>query len=189
MTESRAWSNLCFQARLIKAHDASASSRPSRTMLEAYLDGEAAVLIDCASPVSLTLLSCIRTLLAGAGGMLAAKGALAYRFNHVGRLGFAPGADSREIAAHARFAEAIINHADKCVEVLTDPGELGAVETQLARNGLHPALRGVVHRAWNAVAVPESPAGAEGLLSIAALDTVLGVYTDAVFTDEVLAQF
>jgi len=155
-------------------------------MLEAYLEGEAAVLIDCMAPVADALLSSITILLARAGGVLAAKGAVSYRFNHIGRLAFAPGANSRDIAAHARLAEAIIIHADKCIEVLTDPCELGAVETQLARNGLGAGLRGVVHRAWNAVAVAGS--GAAALRSIAALDTVLGVYTDARFPDEILAQ-
>ena len=183
-------------------------------MLEAYLcggglDGEPAVLIDCAQPLAAQGASGLRELLADAGAVLAAPGAVAYRFNHVGRLGFAPGADVQEIGGHSRLAEAIVQHADGSIEVLTDPSELGAVENQLARNGMRAALRGVVRRAWQAVsfeyearaaagafgaaaddrgATAQILRAARGLLAIAALDRVAGVYTDAAFPDEVLAQ-
>ena len=194
MSLTRAWTNLCFQARLIKTPESLALKPSSRTMVEAYLcgggsDGEPAVLIDCAQPLAAQGASSLRALLAEAGALRAAPGAVAYRFNHVGRLAFAPGASVQEIGAHSRLAEAIVEHPDHSIEVLTDPSELGAVESQLARNGMRAAMRGVVRRAWCAIPLhSQALRAARGLLGIAVLDGVAGVYTDAAFADEVLAQ-
>ena len=146
------------------------------------------MLIDCAQSLAAPPASSLRALIRDAGGMLAAPGAVAYRFNHVGRLAFAPGASMQDIGAHSRLAEAIVQHADQSIEVLTDPCELGAVESQLARNDIRAAMRGVIRRAWQMHRLEDGARAAAGLLALASLEGVTAVYTDAAFADEVLAQ-
>ena len=154
-------------------------ARTNKVRYEGYGPGGAAVLIECVTHDCETA-TALRGLFARHGGHLGAQGAVAYLFNAVGILTYAP---SAQLAgrAFAAGAEDVLPRDDALVEVITDPLDFDAVGAALARSG-HVAMRALItQRAANTVELRGPPAsGMRGLLQeLAQHPSVQDIYTNA----------
>ena len=153
---------------------------------EGYGPGGAAVILTCAADRAVPS-AAVRTQFVAHGGRLGAAGSVAYLFRPVGvlRVAAGPGLAAR---AATLGVEELVEGAGH-VDLLTDPGERGAIEAQLTRAGHACLARGSGWRAMQRV----SPSLQEGrklqdlVRQLAAIDGVGHVYTNAQTTDELLA--
>jgi transcriptional/translational regulatory protein YebC/TACO1 len=87
------------------------------------------------------------------GGNLGTEGSVAFQFQHVGQLVFAPGTSEdkvMEVALDAG-AEDVVTGDDGSIEVLTAPADFEAVKAALEAAGLKPEIAEVTMRAENPV--------------------------------------
>lgn len=163
-----------------------------RVRFEGYGPGDSAVLVDCLSDDPGRTAGAVRGAFLSHGGHPGAPGSVAYLFHEVGRLEYPPGArlDSRLRLAWHAGAEDVVVSQDGAVEVLTDPIELEAVRSRLARAGCEAAASEVTCRASIRVEL-SGAAAAEmtGLLrALGSLHDVRSIYTNAEVAGELLAS-
>lgn len=118
---------------------------------EGYGIGGAAVMIDTLTDNKVRTVAEVRHIFSKAGGNLGTDGSVAFQFQHVGQLIFAPDSDEdtiMEIALEAG-AEDIITGDDGAIEVLTLPADFEAVKTALEAAELTPEVAEVTMRAEN----------------------------------------
>lgn len=150
---------------------------------EGYGPGGAAVMVSCMTDNRNRTVSEVRSAFTRHGGHLGAEGSVAYLFNEIGVLTFAPGADEERLleAGLAAGAEDVIVEDDGSIEVIADPREFTAVRQALESAGLVPQEAGVTRRA--AITVPLQGADAERMIELVEvledLDDVQNVYTNA----------
>ncbi|MCC7258698.1 MAG: YebC/PmpR family DNA-binding transcriptional regulator [Gammaproteobacteria bacterium] len=150
---------------------------------EGYGPGGAAVLVGCLTDNRNRTVADIRQTFARHGGNLGAEGSVAYLFNAVGWLGYAPGVNTGALLAAAieAGAEDVVEQADGSVEVLTDPAEFAEVRQRLEAAGFEPANAEVTRRAAVVAALDEK-AGEHMVALLEALeemDDVQNVYSNA----------
>ena len=159
---------------------------------EGYGPGDAALLIEAVTEDRERTAAQLRRIFAAHGGYLGASGSVAYLFNHVGLLTFAPGTPHEPLLGLAleAGAEDVIVNDDGSIEVLTDPIELQSVRAALVRAGFDPVDAEPTRRAAAAVKLTGAAAGELlGLLAaLARVHHVRSVYTNAEISDEVLAS-
>jgi YebC/PmpR family DNA-binding regulatory protein len=126
------------------------------------------------------------------GGNLGTDGSVAYLFNRIGQIGYAPGVDEEalmEVALEAG-AEDIVAHDDGSMEVTTAFEDYLTVKDALVAAGLEPSYAEVTMVAD--INVPMDKDGAEKILamidSLEDLDDVQNVYTNAEIPNEVMEQ-
>src|ERR1700761_670337 len=113
---------------------------------EAYGPGGAALIVDCRTDNRVRTVERVRQILLQHGGLMGAKGSVAYLFHEVGRVVFAPGVDGKRLARVALEAGAEdVELASR--EVLTDPIEFESVRAALVKAGFDPARAEVTQRA------------------------------------------
>jgi YebC/PmpR family DNA-binding regulatory protein len=157
---------------------------------EGYGPGGAAVMVDCMTDNRNRTVADVRHAFTKYGGNLGADGSVAYLFNHVGLLSFAPGSNEdklMEIALEAG-AEDVVGNADGSFDVLTDPEEFDAVSAAMLAAGLEPEVAEVTQRASTSV-VLEGGAGESMVRLLEALedlDDVQAVYSNADVPEELL---
>jgi len=160
-------------------------------LYEGYGPGDVAVLVECVTADRRRTAAALRHLFRAHGSYLGADGSVAYLFNPVGLLTFAPGTAREPLVGLAleAGAEDVIVNEDGSIEVLTDPIELESVRAALSGAGFAAADVERTLRAWSAIKLSVSEAG-ELVRLLAALegqDDVQSVYTNAEIPDEVLA--
>ena len=159
------------------------------TRVEAYGPGGGALIVECRTDNRERTIERLRQVVREHGGYIAARGAVSYLFNEVGRLRFPPGTDPRRVAAIAleAGAEDVIPAP---LEVLTDPIDLVAVRAALQAAGFVPASSEVTWRA--SITVPLTGEAANAMLHLVEtlkdLKDVENVYTNVEIPDEVLAR-
>jgi YebC/PmpR family DNA-binding regulatory protein len=150
---------------------------------EGYGPGGAAVMVACMTDNRDRTAADLRSAFTRYGGHLGANGSIAYLFNKVGLLGFAPGTGARAITAAAleAGAEDVIANADGSVDVLTDPRDFERVKTALEQDGLKPRTAEVTLRSAVSARLGERDAAAmvELLQALRELDEVQDVYSNA----------
>jgi YebC/PmpR family DNA-binding regulatory protein len=150
---------------------------------EGYGPGGAAVMVACMTDNRDRTAADLRSAFTRYGGYLGANGSIAYLFNKVGLLGFAPGTGARAITAAAleAGAEDVIANADGSVDVLTDPRDFERVKTALEQDGLKPRTAEVTLRSAVSARLGERDAAAmvELLQALRELDEVQDVYSNA----------
>jgi len=126
------------------------------------------------------------------GGNLGTDGSVAYLFNRVGQISFAPGADEEqvmEIALEAG-AEDIEAYDDGSIDVTTAWEDFSSVKDALESAGLEPDGGEVTMVA--STTVPVDLEGAQKLMALVEmledLDDVQNVYTNVDIPDEVYAE-
>jgi YebC/PmpR family DNA-binding regulatory protein len=126
------------------------------------------------------------------GGNLGTDGSVAYLFSKVGTLTFEPGSDEEKImeAALEAGAEDVVNNDDGSIDVMTTPENFMDVKETMIKTGLKPAQADITMNP--ATTTDLDLEGAEKIQKLVDmledLDDVQNVYTNADFSDEVMAQ-
>ena len=157
--------------------------------VEAYGPGGAAVMVECRTDNRERTIARLRQVVREHGGYIAARGAVSYLFNEVGRLTFPSGIDAARVAAIAleAGAEDVIPAP---LEVLTDPIDFDTVRAALQAAGFVPASAEVTRRA--SITVPLTGEAAKAMRhlieALKDLEEVENLYTNVEIPDEVLAR-
>ncbi len=151
---------------------------------EGYGLGGAAVMVDCLTDNRTRTVAEVRHAFTKNGGNLGTDGSVAYLFKHCGQFVFAPGTSEEKVMESAldAGAEDVVTNDDGSVEVVSAPGDFGAVKESLVRAGLKPEFADITMKP-----VSENPlkgddaARMQKLLdALENLDDVQDVYTTAV---------
>ena len=159
---------------------------------EGYGPGGVAVMVDCLTDNINRTVSEIRHTFSKHGGNLGTDGCVAYLFSQKGVISYPEGSDEDRImeAALEAGAEDVETNDDSSIDVLTEPEEFSAVRDAMIDQGLEPERAEVTQRPASTTDLELGDAEKMLKLSDALedLDDVQEVYTNADFTDEVLAQ-
>lgn len=156
---------------------------------EGYAPGGVAILVECLTDNRNRTVSDVRNAFTRRGGNLGTDGSVAYLFNRVGQILFAPGANEEaimEVALDAG-AEDIVSHDDGSIEVLTPWEDFLAVKDALQAAG-HMPQSGEVAMIASTMVEQDADSAEKVLALIDALDDlddVQNVYTNAAFPNSV----
>ena len=116
---------------------------------EGYAQGGVAVMIECLSDNRNRTVSEVRHAFSKHGGNLGTDGSVAYLFNKIGVLNFAPGTSEDEVMEVALEAGAddIVTGEDGSIEVLTSPETFSGINAAMETAGITPANAEVTMRA------------------------------------------
>ncbi len=154
---------------------------------EGYGIGGAAVIVDCLSDNKTRTVADVRHAFSKNGGNLGTDGCVAFQFDHVGQLLFAPGTDEEALmeAAIEAGAEDVVTNDDDSIEVITSPGDFSNVKDALEAAGFTAELAEVTMKPQNETELSGDDAEKMQRLldALESLDDVQEVYTSAVFDD------
>ena len=155
---------------------------------EGYGVGGAAVIVDCMTDNRTRTVSDVRHAFSKNGGNLGQDGCVAFMFQHVGQLIFAPGTSEdtiMEVALEAG-ADDILTDDEGVVEVICEPGKFAAVKAQLEQQGLNAEMADVIMKPENEIELQGDDAiKMQKLLdALESLDDVQEVYTNAVLPNQ-----
>lgn len=108
---------------------------------EGYAQNGVAVMLDCLSDNRNRTVAEVRHAFSKHGGNLGTDGSVAYLFNHIGVLNFAPGTSEEavmEVALEAG-ADDVVTEDDGSIEVITSPEAYSDVVEAMEAAGLEPA--------------------------------------------------
>jgi YebC/PmpR family DNA-binding regulatory protein len=134
----------------------------------------------------------VRHAFSKSGGNLGTDGSVAYLFNKLGMLTYPAGGDEDQImeAALEAGAEDVVSNEDGSIDVLTAADDYHAVVSAMEQAGLKPAQAELTMQATTEVNLELEDA--ENVMRLVDmledLDDVQQVYTNADFSDEVMAQ-
>jgi YebC/PmpR family DNA-binding regulatory protein len=116
---------------------------------EGYAQGGVAVMIDCVTDNRNRTVAEVRHAFSKYGGSLGTDGSVAYLFNKIGVLNFAPGTPEDEVMEVALEAGAddIVAAEDGSIEVVTSPENFADVVTAMKSAGVKPANAEITMRA------------------------------------------
>lgn len=159
---------------------------------EGYGVGGVAVMVDCLTDNRNRTVSEVRHAFTKTGGNLGTDGSVAYLFSQRGILSYPTGSDEEAImeAALEAGGEDVVSNDDGSIDVWTTPEEFSAVKEVMAQAGLTPESAEITMQA--ATEIQLSLEDAENVVKLVDmledLDDVQNVYTNADFSDEVLAK-
>ena len=159
---------------------------------EGYGPNGVAVMVDCLTDNRNRTVSDVRHAFTKSGGNLGTDGSVAYLFTKRGIISFAPGQDEEQImdAALEAGAQDVISNDDGSIDVWTSPDDFMAIREAIEQNGLQPDSAEVTMQPSTEVALELEDA--EKVIRLVDmledLDDVQNVYTNADFSDEVLAN-
>ncbi len=159
---------------------------------EGYGPNGVAVMVDCLTDNRNRTVSEVRHAFTKAGGNLGTDGSVAYLFSKIGTLTFPAGSDEdkvMEVALEAG-AEDILTNDDQTIDVQTTPEAFLDVKDAMLAAGLEPEMAEVTMSPSTSVdLVLEDAEKVMRLVdTLEDLDDVQNVYTNADFSDEVMAQ-
>lgn len=159
---------------------------------EGYGVGGVAVMVDCLTDNRNRTVSDVRHAFSKTGGNLGTDGSVAYLFSKRGIISFPPGSNEEAImeAALEAGAEDVVSNEDGSIDVWTTPEQFRAVNEAMNNAGLEPDSAEITMQA--ATEVQLDLADAEKVVRLVEmledLDDVQNVYTNADFSEEVLAK-
>ena len=120
---------------------------------EGYGIGGAAIIVDTMTDNRVRTVAEVRHVFSKYGGNLGTEGSVAFQFQNVGQLIFAPGTDEEKVMEVALEAGAddVITDEEGAIEVLTSPTGFEAVKHALEAAGLAPEVAEVTMRAENTI--------------------------------------
>jgi YebC/PmpR family DNA-binding regulatory protein len=160
---------------------------------EGYGPGGIAFIVDTMTDNKNRTVAEVRHAFTKSGGSLATEGAVAYQFSQQGTISFSPGIDEEKILELAIEAGAddVITNDDGSIDVITSFENFGSVKDALDAAGLTAVNAEVSMEAATKIEISDKE-DAEKIMSLIDkledLDDVQNVYSNAEFTDEVLAQ-
>lgn len=159
---------------------------------EGYGPSGVAVMVDCLTDNKNRTVAEVRHAFTKSGGNLGTDGSVAYLFNKHGMLAYPAGSDEDKImeAALEAGAEDIVTNDDGSIEVTTSPEDFHSVREAMAGAGLEPEHADLTMQASTEVSLELDDA--EKVMRLVDmlddLDDVQQVYTNADFSDEVMAK-
>lgn len=159
---------------------------------EGYGPNGVAVMVDCLTDNRNRTVSEVRHAFSKSGGNLGTDGSVAYLFTKRGILSYPAGSDEDRImeAVLEAGGEDIVNNADGSIDVWTMPEQFDDVLAAMKAAGLAPAGAGITMQPATEVALELEDA--EKVIRLVDmledLDDVQNVYSNADFSDEVLAN-
>jgi YebC/PmpR family DNA-binding regulatory protein len=159
---------------------------------EGYGQNGVAVMVECLTDNRNRTVSEVRHAFTKTGGNLGTDGSVAYLFNRRGVINFDAGADEDRILEEALEAGAqdVINNEDGSIEVWTAMEDLHRVTDAFKQAGLDFNSAELTLQATTEVTLEQEDA--EKILKLVDmledLDDVQNVYTNADFSDEVMAN-
>ncbi|MBI1424395.1 MAG: YebC/PmpR family DNA-binding transcriptional regulator [Gammaproteobacteria bacterium] len=159
---------------------------------EGYGVGGVAVMVECLTDNRNRTVSDVRHAFSKTGGNLGTDGSVAYLFNKRGIISFAPGSDEDAImeAALDAGAEDVASQEDGSLEVWTTPEEFNQVNAAMRQAGFEPTAAEITLQAATEVqlALEDAEKVVRLVDMLEDLDDVQNVYTNADFSDDVLAK-
>ncbi len=159
---------------------------------EGYGPGGMAVIVDCMTDNRNRAVAEVRHVFSKCGGNLGTSGSVAFQFDERGVIGFPPDSDEEHImeVALEAGAEDVISNEDGSIEVLTAPADFESVKQAMLAADLMPANAETPLRAQSSAALEgEDAHKALKLLDLLEeLDDTQNVYSNAEFSDDVLAE-
>ncbi|PAT33151.1 YebC/PmpR family DNA-binding transcriptional regulator [Vandammella animalimorsus] len=150
---------------------------------EGYGIGGAAIIVDTMTDNRQRTVAEVRHAFNKYGGNMGTEGSVAFQFQHVGQLFFAPGTDEDKLMEVALEAGAndVISDDEGAIEVLCAPGDFEAVKNALEAAGFNAEMAEVTMRADNSIALEgEDAQRMQKLLDVLEdLDDVQDVYHNA----------
>lgn len=159
---------------------------------EGYGPSGTAIMVDCMTDNRNRTVAEVRHVFSKRGGNMGTDGSVAFMFNQKGIISFAEGLNEdvvMEVALEAG-AEDIVTNNDGSIDVLTTPEEYSAVKDALDAAGFESQSAEVTMHPDNTVSL-ELEDAKKAIAMIEAfeeLDDVQQVYSNADFSDEVMAQ-
>ncbi len=157
---------------------------------EGYGPGGTAVIVDCLTDNRNRTVGEVRHAFSKAGGNLGTDGSVAYLFNKLGILSYAPSVDEDALmdAALEAGAEDVISYDDGAVDVMTTPETYLAVKDALIAAGFEPDSSEVTMQAT--IQAELDADDAEKMMRLIDrledLDDVQDVYSNADISDEIM---
>jgi len=159
---------------------------------EGYGPNGVAVMVDCLTDNRNRTVSEVRHAFTKAGGNLGTDGSVAYLFSKIGTLTFPAGSDEDRVMEVALEvgADDIMSNEDQTLDVLTTPDAFLDVKDAMLNAGLEPEMAEVTMSPSTSVELGLEDAEKVMRLvdALEDLDDVQNVYTNADFSDEVMAQ-
>lgn len=161
-------------------------------LYEGYGPAGVALMVECMSDNRNRTVSDVRHAFSKRGGNLGTDGSVAYLFTKQGILSYASGSDEERImeVALEAGAEDISSHDDGSIDVITSPESFIDVKVAMAAAGLVPEHADVTMNPSLTVSLElEDAQKVMALIDmLEELDDVQNVYSNADFSDEVMAQ-
>ncbi len=159
---------------------------------EGYGPNGVAVLVDCLTDNRNRTVAEVRHAFTKAGGNLGTDGSVSYLFTKIGLMHYPAGSDEDAImeAALEAGAEDVVTQDDGSIEVTTAWEEFTTVKEAMIAAGFEPEMAEITQKP--SVSVDLGVEDAEKVLRLVDvledLDDVQSVYSNADFSDEVMAQ-
>ncbi|MED5510139.1 MAG: YebC/PmpR family DNA-binding transcriptional regulator [Pseudomonadota bacterium] len=159
---------------------------------EGYGPNGIAIMVDCMTDNKNRTVAAVRNVFSKRGGNMGTDGCVAFMFNQKGIITLPAGTeedDIMEVALEAG-AEDIVNNDDGTIDVFTSPEDYSTVKDALDAAGISVESSQVTMHPDNTVSLEvEDAKKAIGLIeAFEELDDVQEVYSNADFSDEVMAQ-
>jgi len=159
---------------------------------EGYGIGGAAVIVDCLSDNRNRTAADVRHAFSKYGGNLGSAGSVSFLFEHCGVLSFSRGADENTImeAALDAGAKDVVTNDDGSIDVITEPGDLEAVNEAMTAAGHVPDNDEVTMRPSTTAELDDEQAATvlKMLEALEELDDVQDVYSNADFSEEIVER-
>ncbi|MDH5785972.1 MAG: YebC/PmpR family DNA-binding transcriptional regulator [Chromatiales bacterium] len=155
---------------------------------EGYGPNGVAVMVDCLSDNRNRTVSDVRHAFTKCGGNLGTDGSVAYLFTRIGMMHYPPGVDEEAIMEAG--AEDVVNNDDGSIEVTTAWEAFTHVKEAMVAAGFDPQVGEITQRPSTSVELELEDAQKVMRLvdMLEELDDVQNVYTNADFSEEVMAQ-
>ena len=160
---------------------------------EGYAPGGVAMIVDSMTNNRNRTVADVRHAFSKCGGNLGTDGSVAYLFQKLGQITFAPGADEErimDIALEVGADDVIVND-DKSIEVMTSPDNFLSVKNAMTQTNLKFEEADVMMIAGTHVPITDKEI-AEKIIRLTDmledLDDVQAVYSNADISEEVLAE-
>jgi YebC/PmpR family DNA-binding regulatory protein len=159
---------------------------------EGYGPGGIAIMMDCMTDNRNRTVAAVRHVFTKRNGNMGTDGSVSYLFNKKGIISFAAGTDEDAVmeVALESGAEDIVTNDDGSIDVFTAPEDYSAVKDALDNAGLEAVSAEVTMHPETTVSL-ELEDAQKAMAMIDAfddLDDVQQVYSNADFSDEVMAQ-
>ncbi len=159
---------------------------------EGYGPSGVAVMVDCMTDNRNRTVAEVRHAFSKRGGNLGTDGSVSYLFTQQGIISYGAGSDEERIMEVALEAGAddVVTHDDSSIEVITTPDTFIDVKEAMVAAGLEPESADITMTASTTVELALDDAQkVMGLVDMLEdLDDVQNVYSNADFSDEVMAQ-
>mgnify|MGYP000097191037 FL=1 len=159
---------------------------------EGYGPNGIAIMVDCMTDNKNRTVAAVRNVFSKRGGNMGTDGCVAFMFNQKGIITLPSGTEEDEVmeAALEAGAEDIVTNSDGSLDVFTSPEDYSTVKDALVAAGIEVESSQVTMHPDNTVSLEVDDAKKTiGLIeAFEELDDVQEVYSNADFSDEVMAQ-